>query len=142
MLCSLLLTLVMVGIFAAFFRSSALQLLLAGAGALLFGFYIVFDVQMLAGGKHTSVQLSTDEYVIGAIQVSLLGCCGPADTATLLPCSRDDARRHDCIITVEPNSGLQYMLSASSGPSDSLGTEEAPSLAFDKHPCVKISIAV
>lgn len=71
MLCTLLLTLIMVGLFGAFTRSPAFQLLLAGGGAVLFGFYIVYDVQMLAGGKHTSVQLSTDEYVVGAIQVYL-----------------------------------------------------------------------
>lgn len=69
MLFTALFTLIMVGFLGAVFRSPALQLLLAGGGALLFGFYIVFDVQMLAGGKHTAVQLSTDEYVIGAIQV-------------------------------------------------------------------------
>ena len=41
------------------------------AGAALFGVYIVHDVQLIAGGAHTSVQLSPDEYVAGAIAVYL-----------------------------------------------------------------------
>jgi FtsH-binding integral membrane protein len=71
MLCTLLLTLILTGALAAFSRSSVLHVMMAGAGTLLFGFYIVYDVQLIAGGKHTAVQLSTDEYVMGAIQVYL-----------------------------------------------------------------------
>jgi FtsH-binding integral membrane protein len=71
MLCALLCSLLLVGLIGVATRSPALQLLLAGGGAALFGCYIVFDVQMIAGGKHTAMQLSPDEYVVGAIQVYL-----------------------------------------------------------------------
>lgn len=73
LLLTLLLTLVFTGLFAAFTRSPVMHLLLGGLGALLFGAYIVYDVQMLAGNgsKQTALQLSPDEYVVGAIQVYL-----------------------------------------------------------------------
>ncbi|KAF6253236.1 inhibitor of apoptosis-promoting Bax1-domain-containing protein [Scenedesmus sp. NREL 46B-D3] len=71
MLCALLCSLLLAGLLGVATRSPALQLLLAGGGAALFGCYIVYDVQMIAGGKHTAMQLSPDEYVVGAIQVYL-----------------------------------------------------------------------
>ena len=73
LLLTLLLTLVFTGLFAAFTHSPVMHLLLGGLGALLFGAYIVYDVQMLAGNgnKQTAMQLSPDEYVVGAIQVYL-----------------------------------------------------------------------
>lgn len=72
LLVTLLLTLLFTGLFAAFTRSPAIHLLMGGAGALLFGAYIVYDVQLLAGNAGvTAVQLSADEYVVGAIQVYL-----------------------------------------------------------------------
>lgn len=70
LLLTLLLTLVFTGLFGMFVHSRGLDLLLGGAGALLFGGYIVYDVQLLAG-KQTALQLSPDEYVVGAIQVYL-----------------------------------------------------------------------
>lgn len=72
LLLTLLLTLVFTGIFGALTRSPAIHLLMGAGGALLFGAYIVYDVQLLAGnaGK-TALSLSPDEYVVGAIQVYL-----------------------------------------------------------------------
>lgn len=72
LLLTLLLGLVFTGVLAAFTRSPAMHLLLAGLGAVLFGAYIVYDVQLLAGnvaGEQAAVQLSPDEYVVGAIMV-------------------------------------------------------------------------
>jgi FtsH-binding integral membrane protein len=73
LLLTLLLTLVFTGLLGVFTRSPAVHLLIGGAGALLFGAYIVYDVQLLAGnaGKQTAMSLSPDEYVVGAIQVYL-----------------------------------------------------------------------
>lgn len=71
LLMTLLLTLIFTSLVGAFMRSPVLDLMIAGGGALLFGAYIVFDVQMLAGGKHTTHKLSPDEYVVGAITIYL-----------------------------------------------------------------------
>lgn len=71
---SLLLGLLMTGLLAAFTRSSAVQLLLACGGALLFSAFIVYDVQLLAGSvgdRQAAVQLSPDEYVVAALQIYL-----------------------------------------------------------------------
>jgi FtsH-binding integral membrane protein len=63
--------LILGGLVASFSASPLLHTALAAAGAALFGVYIVHDVQLIAGGAHTSVQLSPDEYVAGAIAVYL-----------------------------------------------------------------------
>jgi len=41
--------------------------LYAAMGALLFSFYLVYDTQLIAGGKHLQYRLSIDEYVFGAL---------------------------------------------------------------------------
>lgn len=71
LLVSLLLALILAGFLGIILRSPLLDVLISAGGAALFGAYIVFDVQMLAGGKHTSHQLSPDEYVAGAITIYL-----------------------------------------------------------------------
>jgi FtsH-binding integral membrane protein len=73
LLLTLLFTLIGAGLVNVFVRSSAMELALAAGGALLFGAYIVVDVQMLAGGKHTEQRISPDEYVLGAITIYLVG---------------------------------------------------------------------
>ena len=71
LLFSALLALIFTGLVGAFTRSAALDLLIAGGGALLFSAYIVFDLQMLMGGAHTRFQLSPDDYVAGTIALYL-----------------------------------------------------------------------
>lgn len=71
MLVTALVALILTGFVAAFTHSKGLDALIAGGGALLFGFYIVFDVQLLVGGHHTRFQLSPDDYVAGAIALYL-----------------------------------------------------------------------
>ncbi|KAI8465316.1 MAG: inhibitor of apoptosis-promoting Bax1-domain-containing protein [Monoraphidium minutum] len=66
-----LVALIFTGLLGALTRSTALELAIAGGGALLFGWYLVFDVQMLIGGQHTRFQLSPDDYVAGAIALYL-----------------------------------------------------------------------
>lgn len=65
-----LLSLLLAGFVGLFVRTSALNLLLGGAGAVLFSCYIVYDVQMLLGGSH-KFSVSPDEYVFGAIAIYL-----------------------------------------------------------------------
>lgn len=71
MLLTALTALILAGLVGAFTRSTVFDVAIAGGGALLFGFYIVFDVQMIVGGAHTRFQLSPDDYVTGAIAVYL-----------------------------------------------------------------------
>jgi FtsH-binding integral membrane protein len=71
MLLSALTAIILTGLIGMFTRSSAFELMVAGGGALLFGFYIVFDVQLLVGGQHAQFQLSPDDYVPGAIALYL-----------------------------------------------------------------------
>jgi len=49
----------------------ALHLVYAGCGALLFSFYIVYDTQLIIGGKHAQCQFTIDDYVPAAINLYL-----------------------------------------------------------------------
>ena len=40
-------------------------------GAMIFAFYIVYDTQLIVGGKHRKHQFSTDDYVIASISLYL-----------------------------------------------------------------------
>eukprot|EP00933_Yihiella_yeosuensis_P079368 TRINITY_DN918_c0_g1_i4.p1 TRINITY_DN918_c0_g1~~TRINITY_DN918_c0_g1_i4.p1 ORF type:complete len:270 (-),score=37.82 TRINITY_DN918_c0_g1_i4:333-1142(-) len=48
-----------------------LRLVYSALGALLFSFYLVFDTQMIIGGKHTQFQFSIDDYCMAAIALYL-----------------------------------------------------------------------
>lgn len=62
-----LLVLIVFGIVAAIVRNRILHIVYAGLGALLFSFYLVYDTQVIVGGKHRKYQFSIDDYVFGAI---------------------------------------------------------------------------
>jgi len=40
-------------------------------GVLIFSFYVVFDVQLILGGKHNKFRFGVDEYVFAALSVYL-----------------------------------------------------------------------
>lgn len=48
---------------------STLRLVYAAAGALIFSCYIVFDTQLIVGGKHHAYQFSVDDYAMAAINL-------------------------------------------------------------------------
>jgi len=48
-----------------------LQMILAGFGALLFSFYIVYDTQLIVGGKHKKHQFDVDDYCFAALNLYL-----------------------------------------------------------------------
>merc|ERR1712060_128592 len=50
---------------------STLQVLYAGAGALFFSAYLVYDTQLIMGGNHQSHQFSVDDYAMAAISLYL-----------------------------------------------------------------------
>ncbi|XP_055341693.1 protein lifeguard 1-like [Paramacrobiotus metropolitanus] len=58
------------GIFAAIFQSRILHVTYAALGALVFGIYLVIDVQLMLGGQHT-YSVSPEEYVFAALNIYL-----------------------------------------------------------------------
>jgi len=50
-----------------FIQSSIMQLLLAGAFSILFGVYLVYDTQLIVGGKYA--ELEYDDYIWGALML-------------------------------------------------------------------------
>lgn len=65
-----LLALITAGFFSFWLRTPMTQLLLAGAGAVLFCFYIIYDVQTIVGGQH-QYKVNPDEYIMATITVYL-----------------------------------------------------------------------
>jgi hypothetical protein len=68
LLCSLV-GLIMFSFMAMFIQQPIVHLIFSCMGALLFSFYIIYDVQILMEGKR--VQLSPDDYVLAAINLYL-----------------------------------------------------------------------
>jgi len=64
-----LLGLCLASIMCAFFP--AMQSAIAGFGAVLFSFYIVYDTQLIMGGKHHQGQFGVDDYVFAALNLYL-----------------------------------------------------------------------
>ncbi|XP_062612712.1 protein lifeguard 1-like [Saccostrea cucullata] len=65
-----LMVLIIFGIFAAIFHNKILSVVYASLGALLFSFYLVFDTQLMMGGKH-KYSLSPEEYIFAALNLYL-----------------------------------------------------------------------
>jgi FtsH-binding integral membrane protein len=65
-----LLVLMLFGLFGALFRSVVVFQLYVAGGVLLFSFYLVYDVQMLLGGKRDAA-LDVDDYVFAALTIYL-----------------------------------------------------------------------
>ncbi|CAD7955030.1 unnamed protein product [Amoebophrya sp. A25] len=51
-----------------FFPGPAAEKLQAGLGAVLFSFYIIYDTQLIMGGKH-KIQFSIDDYVFASMNI-------------------------------------------------------------------------
>lgn len=59
------------GLLAAILRSNFLHILYACLATLLFSLYLVFDTQIIVGGKHRKLQVSPEEYVFAALTLYL-----------------------------------------------------------------------
>lgn len=70
MLFVFLIVLICFGIIAAIVQSKILSLVYASIGALIFCAYIVFDTQLMLGGKH-KYSLSPEEYIFAALNLYL-----------------------------------------------------------------------
>ncbi|GBM17431.1 Protein lifeguard 2 [Araneus ventricosus] len=64
------LVLVCFGFVAMFFPGRIIQLVYACLGAIIFSMYLVFDTQMMIGGKH-KYALSPEEYIFAALNIYL-----------------------------------------------------------------------
>lgn len=62
-----LVCLMIFGFFAAIFRSNTAYIVYACIGVLIFSMYLVYDTQMLIGGK--KYQLSEEEYIFAALTI-------------------------------------------------------------------------
>jgi FtsH-binding integral membrane protein len=56
------------GILAMFIRIPAMQMVLAAVGAIIFSVYLVYDTQLMIGGKH-KMSISPEEYVFAALNI-------------------------------------------------------------------------
>lgn len=65
-----LLGLLFAGLLMAFIPSEMGEIIMAAAGCVLFSFYIIYDTQLIIGGKH-SYQLEVDEYCFAALNLYL-----------------------------------------------------------------------
>ncbi|CAD7954160.1 unnamed protein product [Amoebophrya sp. A120] len=58
----------LMGLFFMFLPASRIvEVVYSGLAALLFSFYLVYDVQMIVGGKHRRFQFSMDDYCFAAL---------------------------------------------------------------------------
>ncbi|XP_075869097.1 protein lifeguard 1 [Nelusetta ayraudi] len=64
-------TLFSFALLCAILRSRYLYIVYACLGTLLFSLYIVFDTQLILGGKHRKYQVSPEEYVFAALNLYL-----------------------------------------------------------------------
>jgi protein lifeguard len=58
------------GIFAIIFRDRTLTIVYASIGAFLFCVYLVYDIQLMMGGKH-KYSISPEEYIFAALNLYL-----------------------------------------------------------------------
>jgi len=63
--------LLLTSIIAFFLPGDGMQYMIAGFGAILFSFYIVYDTQMICGGKHKVGCYGVDDYVFAALNIYL-----------------------------------------------------------------------
>jgi len=63
--------LLLTSIMAFFLPGDPLRYMISGFGAILFSFYIVYDTQMICGGKHKVGAYGVDDYVFAALNIYL-----------------------------------------------------------------------
>lgn len=68
---ALLWTLISFGLLCAILRTQYLYIVYACLGTLVFSLYLVFDTQLIVGGKHRKYAVSPEEYVFAALNLYL-----------------------------------------------------------------------
>lgn len=64
-------TLIAFGLLCAILRTQYLYIVYACLGTLVFSLYLVFDTQLIVGGKHRKYEVSPEEYVFAALNLYL-----------------------------------------------------------------------
>lgn len=59
------------GILVAIMRSNILRIVYAAIGVLVFGLFLVYDTQLILGGKHREYSYGPDDFIIAALNVYL-----------------------------------------------------------------------
>jgi FtsH-binding integral membrane protein len=59
------------GLLCAIFRSNVLRLVYACVGVIVFGLFLVYDTQLILGGKHREYAYGPDDWVLAALNVYL-----------------------------------------------------------------------
>lgn len=70
-LLSFLMGLMLIGLINLFVQNSVLQSIYAGAGAIIFSCYIVYDTQLIVGGSHHKYKFDIDDYILATISLYL-----------------------------------------------------------------------
>ena len=70
LLCFIVILLFM-GIMSVFIKNDVYQLVYSGLGALVFSVYIIYDTQLIVGGRNRKFQLEPEDYVLGALSLYL-----------------------------------------------------------------------
>ena len=70
-LLSFLVGLIVLGFLNIFIQNKFVETLIAAAGAIIFSMYIVYDTQLIVGGKHKKYQFDIDDYVFATITLYL-----------------------------------------------------------------------
>ena len=63
--------LLIIGLINMFLINSILVTIQAGLGALVFSFYIIYDTQLIVGGKNRQYSFDVDDYVLAVISLYL-----------------------------------------------------------------------
>lgn len=58
-------------LFAIVFGGHLMNLGIACLGVILFGFYLIYDTQMIIGGKHRRYQFDKERYILAAVTLYL-----------------------------------------------------------------------
>ena len=72
----LLIVLLLFGVWTAIFPSQIAATAYAALGAFVFSLFIVYDTQLIIGGKHHSHRFGIDEYIFAALTLYIVRCEG------------------------------------------------------------------
>ena len=62
---------IMMGFLISFISVPFVNTIYSVLGAMLFSFYIIYDTQMIVGGKHKKIMFTVDDYILAAINLYL-----------------------------------------------------------------------
>jgi protein lifeguard len=62
---------ILTGFMMAYFKNNYINTLYSIGGVLLFSFYIIYDTQLIVGGKHRKIMFTMDDYILAAINLYL-----------------------------------------------------------------------